>query len=274
MAYDDRSRDSRTNTTQTTIIGDVSLGARGPAATVYPTPVVLGAPSVTHPARVPDASFRNVGVFVQDEWDVTAPSACRGGPARRSVPRADRRHAGLRRRSRSSQGASRPSTRRRCRTSTGDRLSRRAVTGDIGVVFRPADGAQPARALRPQLPPRQPRRTAVLGAGDGRRHRAEHHGEAGDGPQRRRRAEGARRPVQRRRCRTSTTPTTGSSRPRLVASSTPTARCRRPSTSPTSASRASRPAPTCPCVLRPGVLTLFGNVAFTRGTVLSGHQPR
>ncbi len=70
--YRDRSEDERTSTTTTTTIGSVALGARGPAATVFQTPVVLGPPSVTHPVRVPNATFQDVGLFLHDEWDVNA----------------------------------------------------------------------------------------------------------------------------------------------------------------------------------------------------------
>ena len=68
--YRDRSSDERTTTTTTSMLGQVVLGARGPAASVFPSPVVLGAPSVAHPARVPDARLRDVGVFAQDEWRI------------------------------------------------------------------------------------------------------------------------------------------------------------------------------------------------------------
>jgi hemoglobin/transferrin/lactoferrin receptor protein len=70
-AYRDRSEDERTSTTTTTTIGQVALGMRGPAATVFPTPVVLGPSSVTHPVRVPNATFQDVGVYLHDEWDMT-----------------------------------------------------------------------------------------------------------------------------------------------------------------------------------------------------------
>ena len=66
--YRDRSSDSRTTTTTTSMVGLVALGARGPAPVVFPTPVQLGAPSVGHPVRVPDASLRDIAVFAQDEW--------------------------------------------------------------------------------------------------------------------------------------------------------------------------------------------------------------
>lgn len=68
--YRDRSSDLRTTTTTTSMVGNVSMGARGPAAVVFPTPVVLGPPTVAHPVRVPDASLRNIAVFAQDEWRI------------------------------------------------------------------------------------------------------------------------------------------------------------------------------------------------------------
>ena len=66
--YRDRSSDRRTTTTTSSMIGQVVLGPRGPAANVFPSPVQLGPPSVAHPVRVPDASLRDVAVFAQDEW--------------------------------------------------------------------------------------------------------------------------------------------------------------------------------------------------------------
>jgi outer membrane receptor protein involved in Fe transport len=66
--YRDRSRDARTTTTTASMIGQVVLGQRGPAAVVFPTPVPLGPPSVAHPVRVPNASLRDIAIFAQDEW--------------------------------------------------------------------------------------------------------------------------------------------------------------------------------------------------------------
>jgi outer membrane receptor protein involved in Fe transport len=66
--YRDRSSDRRTTTTTTSMIGQVVLGQRGPAASVLPSPVQLGPPAVAHPVRVPDASLRDIAVFAQDEW--------------------------------------------------------------------------------------------------------------------------------------------------------------------------------------------------------------
>ena len=68
--YRDHSRDERTTTTTTAMIGQVVLGQRGPAAVVFPAPVQLGPASVAHPVRVPDASLRDVALFAQDEWRI------------------------------------------------------------------------------------------------------------------------------------------------------------------------------------------------------------
>jgi outer membrane receptor protein involved in Fe transport len=66
--YRDTSRDSRTTSTTTSMVGQVVLGQRGPTSVVLPTPVQLGPPTVAHPVRVPDASLRDVAIFAQDEW--------------------------------------------------------------------------------------------------------------------------------------------------------------------------------------------------------------
>ena len=66
--YRDSSRDSRTTTTTMSLVGQVALGQRGPAPTVFPTPVQLGPPTIAHPVRVPDASLRDIAMFAQDEW--------------------------------------------------------------------------------------------------------------------------------------------------------------------------------------------------------------
>lgn len=68
--YRDRSSDQRTTSTTTSLVGQVAMGARGPAPIVFPSPVVLGPASIAHPVRVPDASLRNIGIFAQDEWRV------------------------------------------------------------------------------------------------------------------------------------------------------------------------------------------------------------
>jgi outer membrane receptor protein involved in Fe transport len=66
--YRDRSSDLRTTSTTTSLVGQVVMGARGPAAAVLPSPVALGPPSIANPVRVPDASLRDIALFAQDEW--------------------------------------------------------------------------------------------------------------------------------------------------------------------------------------------------------------
>jgi outer membrane receptor protein involved in Fe transport len=66
--YRDRSSDRRTTSTTTSLVGQVVMGARGPAAAPLPSPVALGPPSIANPVRVPDASLRDIALFAQDEW--------------------------------------------------------------------------------------------------------------------------------------------------------------------------------------------------------------
>ena len=68
--YQDRSSDARTTSTTTSMVGQVTLGQRGPAPIVFPSPLQLGPATIAHPVRVPDASLRNIAVFAQDEWRV------------------------------------------------------------------------------------------------------------------------------------------------------------------------------------------------------------
>jgi outer membrane receptor protein involved in Fe transport len=68
--YRDRSSDDRRTTTTTTMVGLVVPGPAGPAPVVFPEPIVLGAPTVDTPVRVPDATFRDMGLFLQDEWRI------------------------------------------------------------------------------------------------------------------------------------------------------------------------------------------------------------
>ncbi|MEZ5287024.1 MAG: TonB-dependent receptor, partial [Vicinamibacterales bacterium] len=66
--YRDRSSDRRFTSTQMSMVGQVVLGQRGPAAVVFPSPVPLGPPTQANPVRVPNASLRDVALFAQDEW--------------------------------------------------------------------------------------------------------------------------------------------------------------------------------------------------------------
>jgi hemoglobin/transferrin/lactoferrin receptor protein len=138
MLYRDGSQDGRTNTSQTTIIGNVAMGARGPAATVFAAPTVLGPPSVTNPVRVPDSSFSDIGVFAQDEWSVTA--------ALRLV--AGVRVDGYRVTTQATPGysvdalvagAKPPIDAAVLPDVNGSTLSRTAFTGDVGAVYRLTD---------------------------------------------------------------------------------------------------------------------------------------
>jgi outer membrane receptor protein involved in Fe transport len=135
MVYSDGSRDSRTNSTQTTIIGNVGLGARGPQADVYSSPIVLGPAAVTHPVRVPNASFRDVGMFAQDEWDVTRALRVIAGlrldqyrVVTEATPGYDVESL--------TAGAVPAIPPETLPNVAGDQLSRAAVTGDIGAVYR------------------------------------------------------------------------------------------------------------------------------------------
>jgi outer membrane receptor protein involved in Fe transport len=139
MAYSDRSRDSRTNSTQSTIIGNVALGSRGPQANVFDTPTLVGSPSVTHPVRVPDASFRDLGVFVQDEWDLSRAVRVVTGLRADRYQVQTKATAGYEVASLVSGAvpAIDPAT---LPTPAGDRVSRGALTGDLGVIVKVSDG--------------------------------------------------------------------------------------------------------------------------------------
>jgi len=139
MVYSDRSQDARTNVAQTTIIGNVALGARGPAANVFSTPLVLGPASTTHPVRVPTASFRDIGFFAQDEWEVSRALRLVAGlrvdqyrVATQATPGYD---AGA-----LTSGAVPAIDPAALPSATGSRLARAAMTGDIGAVVRLSDG--------------------------------------------------------------------------------------------------------------------------------------
>ena len=138
MLYTDQSQDTRTNTSQTTIVGNVAMGVRGPAANVFATPAVLGPAATTHPVRVPDSSFSDIGFFAQDEWSLTA--------AMRLV--AGLRVDGYRVTSKATPGydvlsltagANPPIDPAALPDPGGSQLSRTALTGDIGAVYRLGD---------------------------------------------------------------------------------------------------------------------------------------
>ncbi len=132
--FRDRSEDERTNVTQTTIIGDVSLGQFGPAPNVYDQPIALGPPVTTHPVRVPNSTFRDLGLFLQDEWDVHPAVRLSAGlriDGYRVVtnPTPGYNVDDL------VTGAEPPIDPATLPDENGDRISRTAVTGEAGVVL-------------------------------------------------------------------------------------------------------------------------------------------
>jgi len=132
--FRDRSEDERTNITRTTIIGDVSLGQFGPAANVYDEPLILGPAVTTHPVRVPNSTFRDFGLFVQDEWDVDPDVRLSAGlrlDAYRVVtdPTPGYEVGDL------VDGAEPPIDPATLPNVNGDVISRTAVTGEAGVVL-------------------------------------------------------------------------------------------------------------------------------------------
>jgi len=133
--YRDRSHDDRTSSAQMNLVGSVVLGARGPQAVVLPRLQPLGPATVTKPVRVPDASLRDLAFFAQDEWDVT--------PRLRAV--AGVRVDGYAVRTKATPGYDVDSVISGARPaidpatlpdSKGDAISRSALTGDLGFVFK------------------------------------------------------------------------------------------------------------------------------------------
>jgi hemoglobin/transferrin/lactoferrin receptor protein len=140
--YRDRSSDDRTTSTTTSMLGQVTLGARGPAPTVFPSPVVLGPATIAHPVRVPDASLRDIAVFAQDEWRVrpslSVVAGLRGDfytVITEATPGYDVE---------SVIGNATPAVdRSKMPDPNGARYSRRALTGDIGVIANPNGALNP-----------------------------------------------------------------------------------------------------------------------------------
>ena len=175
--YRDRSSDRRTTETTTSLVGQVVLGARGPAPVVFPSPIQLGPASVAHPVRVPDASFRDIALFAQDEWrvrpDVSVIAGLRGdfyGVKVEATPGYDVTPVVA-----GAKPAINPATlpdleRRRLRAQLADRRHR-----SRGQPWRTR---QPVRSLRPELPSPEPGGDAVCRSGHRREHRAQRNGEA------------------------------------------------------------------------------------------------
>ena len=134
--YRDRSSDQRTTSTTTSMVGQVVLGARGPAPVVFPSPVQLGPATIAHPVRVPDASLRNIAVFAQDEWRLRSTLSVIAGlrgdfytVVTEPTPGYDLD---------SIVGNATPAIdRSRFPDPNGATYSRKALTGDIGIVSNP-----------------------------------------------------------------------------------------------------------------------------------------
>jgi len=77
--YRDRSSDRRRTETTMSLLGQVTVGPFGPQAAALRSPMQLGPPTVSNPVRVPDASFRDIGLFAQDEWKIRPEVSVIGG---------------------------------------------------------------------------------------------------------------------------------------------------------------------------------------------------
>jgi outer membrane receptor protein involved in Fe transport len=134
--YRDRSSDLRTTRTTTSMVGQVVMGARGPTPVVLPSPVPLGPPVTAHPVRVPDATFRDIAVFAQDEWrvrpNVSIIAGLRGDFYDVTTePTAGYSVAPV------VAGAQPPIDPATLPNPNGDNYTRGALTGDIGIVANP-----------------------------------------------------------------------------------------------------------------------------------------
>jgi len=140
--YRDRSSDQRTTSTTTSMLGQVALGARGPAPVVFPAPVQLGPATIAHPVRVPDASLRNIALFAQDEWRLRSTLSVIAGlrgdfytVVTEPTPGYDLD---------SIVGNATPTIdRSRFPDPNGATYSRKALTGDIGIVSNPGGAVNP-----------------------------------------------------------------------------------------------------------------------------------
>ena len=158
--YRDASHDERTTTTTTSLVGQLALINRAPTPVVFPTPVALGPATVAHPVRVPDASFRDVALFAQENGRSLERLPDRR-PPRRFLPLTSAPTPGY------DVGRSWPS-RRRHRPVTlpipRRHYARRALTGDVGWSSTRAEVSPFARIGRASAIPTS--RDALRRAGD------------------------------------------------------------------------------------------------------------
>jgi hemoglobin/transferrin/lactoferrin receptor protein len=132
--FRDRSEDQRTTTTQMSLIGDVELGAYGPTAVVLPSPVAVGDPIVEQPVRVPNATFRDAGTFVHDEWTASPILRLTGG-LRVDGYRVQTENTPGYMVQELVAGAVPPIDPSTLPNVGGERIARRALTGEAGVVL-------------------------------------------------------------------------------------------------------------------------------------------
>ena len=136
--YQDDSADYRTSSSQMNLVGQVVLGPRGPTASVLPSLLALGPPSVTSPSRVPNASFSDMGVFAQDEWDLSSKVRVIAGlrldayKVKTEVTTGYNIDAVI-------AGTTPAIDQTTLPNPAGDKIDRTAFTGDIGLVFKQSD---------------------------------------------------------------------------------------------------------------------------------------
>jgi outer membrane receptor protein involved in Fe transport len=140
--YRDASADRRSTLTQTTLVGSVALGARGPAPIVFPAPLPLGRPVESSPVRVPNASFGDLALFVQDEWRLREELRMTSG-VRLDVYRVTTERTPGYEVSSLLVGARPPVDPATLPSIDGERIGRNAFTGDIGLSFWPERSLSP-----------------------------------------------------------------------------------------------------------------------------------
>ncbi len=133
--YRDQSHDERASSSQMNLVGSVAMGPRGPQAIVLPRLQPLGPPSVTKPVRVPDASFRDLALFAQDEWELTRRLRVVAGIRMDSYAVRTEATPGydIAAVVKGAQPAIDPAT---LPDPAGDTVDRSALTGDFGLVYK------------------------------------------------------------------------------------------------------------------------------------------
>jgi hemoglobin/transferrin/lactoferrin receptor protein len=140
--YRDRSSDRRLTTTTTSMVGQVVIGQRGPTAVVFPTPVQLGPATTARPVRVPNAAFRDIAVYAQDEWRVTPRLSIIGGLRGDFYDVSTENTAGYDV-APIVAGARPPIDPATLPNVDGESITRSALTGDLGLVANPGGRINP-----------------------------------------------------------------------------------------------------------------------------------